>query len=92
MFSCPVDKLRVETLANMQQEGVTSVFLPHHASLVRASVLLDLEAPMSESTVLLADAGAVPTGSTGAHVLGWGGRGWGWAKGHCLVVLVLSNC
>ena len=34
---------------------------------------------MSESTVLAADAGALPTGSAGAHVLGWGGRGWGGA-------------
>ena len=72
MFCCPVDRLRnrVETLANMQQEGVVSVFRPHPASLARASVLPCVEAPMSESTVLLADAGAVPTGSAGAHVLG----------------------
>ena len=74
MFWCPVDRLRnwVETPANMQQEGVASMFLPHPASLVRASVLPCVGAPMSESTVLLADAGAVPMGSTGAHVLGWG--------------------
>ena len=53
MFWCPVDRLRnpVETLANMQQEGVASVFLPHPASFARASVLPCVEAPMSESTV-----------------------------------------
>ena len=87
MFWCPVDRLRnwVETLADMQQEGVASVFLPRPASLVRASVLPCVEAPMSESTVLLVDAGAVPTGSAGAHVLGGGGRGWGWAEGQRLL-------
>ena len=82
MFWCPVDRRRnwVETLADMQQEGVASVLLPHPASPVCASVLPCVEAARSESTVLVADAGAVPTGSAGAHVLGWGGRGWGWAE------------
>ena len=41
MFWCPVDRLRnrVETLANMQQEGVASVFLPHPASHVPCTPL-----------------------------------------------------
>ena len=79
MFWYPVVRLGngVETPANMQQEGLVSVLLPHPASLVRASVLPCVEAPMGESTMLLADAGAGPTGAAGAHVLGWGGRGWG---------------
>ena len=68
------------------------MFLPHPASLARASVLPCVEAPMSESTVLLADTGAMPTGSAGAHVLGWGGRGWGWAMGQRLFVHVPPNC
>ena len=54
MFWCPVDRLKkwVETLGNMQQEGLASVLLLHPASLFRASVLPCVEAPMSESTVL----------------------------------------
>ena len=54
MFWCPVDRLRnwVETLANMQQEGLVSMLLPRPATIVRASVLPCVEAPMSESTVL----------------------------------------
>ena len=44
------------------------MFLPRPASHVRASMLPCVEAPLSESTVLMADAGTQPTGSTGARV------------------------
>ena len=54
----------------MQQEGVASVLLSHLASHLPAFMLPCVEAPMSESTVLAAVVGAVPTGSAGAHVLG----------------------
>ena len=54
----------------MQQEGAASVFLPRPASHVRASMLPCVEAPLSKSTALMADAGAQPTGCAGAHVLG----------------------
>ena len=43
---------------SMQQEGVGLVFRPRPASLVRAPVLPCAEAPLGESVVLLADAGA----------------------------------
>ena len=48
---------QVEMTCNMQ-EGVGLVFLPRPASLVRAPVLPCAEAPLGESVVLLADAGA----------------------------------
>ena len=57
----------------MQQEGVVSMLLLRPASHVHASVLPCVEAPMSESTVLAADAGAQPTSTARAHVLGGGG-------------------
>ena len=48
----------VEMTCTMQQEAVGLVFLPRLASLVRAPVLPCAEAPLGESVVLLADAGA----------------------------------
>ena len=45
MFWCSVNRLKnwVETLANVQQEGLVSVLLLHPASLFRASVLPRLQ-------------------------------------------------
>ena len=76
----------------MQQEGVVSVSLPHPTSHVHASVLACVEAPVSESTVLVAAAGAQPTSCAGALVLGGGGKGLGWSCGlreqplHCTIL------
>ena len=53
----PGFRIWVEMTRNMQQEGVGLVFLPRPASLVRAPVLPCSEAPLGESSVLLADAG-----------------------------------
>ena len=77
MFRCPVDRLRnwVETLADMQQEGVAAVLLPRPTSYLHVRVLPCVEAPMGESTLLPAVAGA--HGSAGALVLGLKGLGWG---------------
>ena len=82
-FSCSVApspgfKNRVEMTCNMQQEGLGFVFLPLPASLVRAPVLPCVGAPPGESSVLLADTGAKPTGTAGAHVPGGGKKGLGW--------------
>ena len=49
-----VEQLR---LADMQQEGVVSVLIPHPAPRCRAFMLPCVEAPMGESTVLSAAAG-----------------------------------
>ena len=62
MSMCPVNGLQ-ETGLNWrahktQQEGVGSVLLPPPASHLRASVLPFVGAPMGESTVLSAVAGA----------------------------------
>ena len=56
----------------MQKEGVVPVFLPRPASHVHASVLPCVEAPLSASTVLTVDAGAL---LTGALLSGEYGRG-----------------
>ena len=48
----------VEMTHSMQQEGVGLVLLPRPASVVRSPVLPCVEAPLGESDVLLADAGA----------------------------------
>ena len=62
----------------MQQEGVAFVFLPQVASHIRASVLPCVEAPMCESTVLVADAGCSPR--VPLELLCWEGVGL-WVKG-----------
>ena len=49
--------------AHMQQEGVVAVLLPHPASRCCAPVRPCVEAPLSESTVLLAAAGACTHGA-----------------------------
>ena len=79
MFWCPVDRPRnwVETLADMQQEGVASMLILQPASPVRASVLPCVEAPMSESIVLSADVGAVPKSWSSCAGMGWKGLGVG---------------
>ena len=71
--------------------GVESVFLPQPASRLRAAMLPCVEAPLGESTVLLAATGP------GAHRVHWSscagkGRGaWGGVLAHentCLTVLL----
>ena len=50
------------------------MFLPHPASHIHASVLPYVEAPMSESTVLVADAGARVCVCVCVHI--WEHRPW----------------
>ena len=61
MLRHPVGRLQdtgLSALANMQQEGVAAVFLLRLASHLGASVLPCVEAPVGESTPLLAVTGA----------------------------------
>ena len=85
MFWCPVNRLRnwVETLANMQQEGLASVFLPHPASLVRASVL----GGSNERVHCAAGGrGGSAHGFRWSSCAGMGRKGLGWAEGQRLSV------
>ena len=68
----------VELARNMQQEGVASVLLPLPASRFRSPVLPCMEAPLGESIVLYAAAGAVTHGFRWSSCAGRGWRGWGW--------------